>query len=254
MTIGDKPKRATKRKASQDNATSAGSSEKTFQNSIESDLNINFEIDGAYNTKIVTWNVSGVRSCVKKGCAEYLEREDADIICLNELKVGTEKEIPDEIKMDGYHAYWNVSKGSPGVGILSKVKPIKVTNDLPEKFNEEKRLITAEYSNFFLVCCYVVNAGRGLKTLDKRMEWNEVFDTYIRKLDKKKPVIVAGDLNVAHTEIDLANPKTNQRSAGFTKEEREGFSKLLSYGFVDTFREKYPEKEGAYTFWSYMNK
>lgn len=156
------------------------------------------------------------------------------------------------MKLAGYFPYWNISKGNPGVGILSKKKPINVTNDLPEKFTTENRLITAEYEDFYLVSCYVVNAGRGLKTLDKRMEWNDVFDKYIQQLDKKKPVIIAGDLNVAHNEIDLANPKGNHKNAGFTKEERDGFSKLLSYGFVDTFREKNPDQKGAYTFWSYM--
>jgi AP endonuclease-1 len=169
------------------------------------------------------------------------------------LKVGTEKDIPGEMKMKGYHCYWNIEKGLPGVGLMSKKKPLKVTNDLPGKiFNKEKRLITAEYDDFFLVCTYVVNAGRGLKTLDKRLEWNDVFDEHIQELDKQKPVIICGDMNVAHNEIDLANPKTNQKSAGFTPQEREGFTKLLSYGFVDTFRHFYPDQKGAYTFWSYL--
>ena len=132
------------------------------------------------------------------------------------------------MKLRNYHAYWNVEKGMPGVAILSKVKPVKVTYDMSGQFSDEKRLITAEYNEFHLVCCYVVNAGRGLKTLDKRLEWNQVFDDYIKGLDKKKPVIIAGDMNVAHSEIDLANPKTNQKNAGFTKEERDGFTKLLS--------------------------
>lgn len=157
------------------------------------------------------------------------------------------------MKLDGYHAYWNIEKGAPGVGILSKTKPLSVTNDLPGKqFSNEKRLIAAEFEDFYLVSCYVVNAGRGLKTLDKRLEWNDVFDAYVQELDKKKPVIIAGDLNVAHKEIDLANPKTNQKNAGFTPEEREGFTNLLSYGFIDTYREFYPDEKGAYTFWSYM--
>jgi len=157
------------------------------------------------------------------------------------------------MKLEGYHAYWNIAKGMPGVGVLTKQFPEEVFYDLPGQFSDEKRLITVEFKKYYLVCCYVVNAGRGLKTLDKRLEWNQVFDDYIKGLDKKKPVIIAGDMNVAHSEIDLANPKTNQKNAGFTKEEREGFTQLLSYGFVDTFRKLHPG-EKAYTFWSYMNK
>lgn len=121
------------------------------------------------------------------------------------------------------------------------------------EFDDDKRLITAEFENFFVVTVYVVNSGRGLKTLDKRMKWNKVFDDYIQGLDKKKPVIIAGDMNVSHKEIDLTNPKTNQKNAGFTPEERADFTKFLSLGFVDTFRHFYPDKTGAYTFWSYMN-
>lgn len=188
---------------------------------------------------------------------------------MQELKC-SEADTPREVKLKGYHAYWNIAKGMPGVAILSKVKPLKVENDLPNQFKNEKRLITAEFENFYLVSTYVVNAGelqklnftnllinflnagRGLKTLDKRLEWNQVFDEHVQKLDKKKPVIIAGDMNVAHEEIDLANPKTNQKSAGFTPQEREGLTTLLSYGFVDSFRHFYPDQKGAYTFWSYM--
>lgn len=163
------------------------------------------------------------------------------------------KEVPEEFKLPGYHAYWNMGKGAGGVGLLSKVEPIDVTYDLPgTDFADEKRVITAEFEKFFVVSVYVVNAGRGLKTLDKRLEFNDVFDAYIQDLDKKKPVIIAGDMNVSHQEIDLANPKGNKKNAGFTQEERDGFSKLLSLGFVDSFRHFYPELTGAYTFWSYM--
>jgi AP endonuclease-1 len=192
-----------------------------------------------------------------------------------ELKCAPQ-EFPEEFKFDGYHTYLNLAKGSPGVAILSKEKPIQVTMDLPsDQFKNEKRLITAEYKDFFLVATYVINAGRDLKTLDKRMEWNKVFDKYIQSLDKKKPIIVSGDLNVAHEEIgkkkfiffyklkinltillftDLANPATNHKHAGFTPQEREGFTKLLSLGFDDTFRHFYPDQKGAYTFWSYMGQ
>jgi AP endonuclease-1 len=220
----------------------------------EPKLNVDLDLNGMTTHKIVSWNVAGIRSCVMKGCVEYLEHENADIICLQELKVPSEDEIPHEVKLEGYHKYWSVGKGQPGVGILSKQLPISVTRDLPGKFENEKRLITADYEDFYLVCCYVVNAGRGLKTLKKRLEWNDAFDAYIQELDKEKPVIIAGDLNVAHDEIDLANPKSNHKNAGFTKAERDGFSKLLSYDFIDTFRDKHPNEDSAYTFWSYMNK
>lgn len=161
------------------------------------------------------------------------------------------KDIPDECKLENYHAYWNIGAGA-GVGILSKVEPIEVTFDIPDtEFSNENRTITAEFEKFFVVSVYVVNAGQGLKTLDKRLEWNVVFDAYIQSLDKKKPVIIAGDMNVSHQEIDLANPKSNKKNAGFTQEERDGFTKLLSLGFVDSFRHFYPKLTGAYTFWSY---
>lgn len=169
------------------------------------------------------------------------------------MKLGNVDEVPDEYKLDGYHQYWNVEKSLPGVGMLSKVEPIAVTLDLPgTEFADAKRLITAEYEKFFLLTAYVVNSGRGLKTLDSRLKWNEEFDKYVEGLDKKKPVIIAGDLNVSHQEIDLANPKANKNNAGFTQMERDGFGKLLSMGFVDTFRHFHPDETGAYTFWSYI--
>jgi AP endonuclease 1 len=138
--------------------------------------------------------------------------------------------------------------------LLSKIKPLSVQYDLEgSEFADECRLITAEFDKFYVVSVYVVNAGRGLKTLDKRMEWNNVFDKYVKDLDKKKPVIIAGDMNVSHHEIDLKNPKSNKKNAGFTQEERDGFTNLLKLGFVDTFRHFYPDKADAYTFWSYLN-
>lgn len=161
--------------------------------------------------------------------------------------------MPEEFKPEGYHAYWNIGKGFGGVGMLTKVEPLSIVNDIPDsEFSDQKRMITAEFDKFYLISVYVVNAGRGLKTLDKRLAFNEVFDEYVKKLDKKKPVIIAGDMNVSHQEIDLKNPKSNKKNAGFTEEERAGFSKLLSLGFVDTFRELYPDQRDAYTFWSYM--
>lgn len=170
-----------------------------------------------------------------------------------ELKCGSEKEVPAEAHLEGYKAYWNIGKSVGGVAILSKIEPISVTYNLPD-FEDEKRMITAEYEKFFLVATYVVNSGRGLKTLEKRLKWNEAFDEHVKNLDKTKPVIIAGDLNVSHQEIDLANPKTNKKNAGFTQEERDGFTKLLSLGFIDSFRHLYPEKANAYTYWSYITK
>jgi AP endonuclease 1 len=144
-------------------------------------------------------------------------------------------------------------KGCPGVCVLSKEKPLKVILDMPDtEFSQEGRMITAEFEKFYLVSVYVVNSGRGLKTLERRLEFNDCFDEYVELLDKKKPVIIAGDMNVSHQEIDLANPKANKKNAGFTQEERDGMTKLLSYGFVDSFRHFYPDMEKAYTFWTYM--
>ncbi|KAL7028142.1 hypothetical protein ACKWTF_005733 [Chironomus riparius] len=254
--IDEEPKpsspKQVKGRAAAKKAEKPAPAEKKFQNSIESDLSIDYSIKEKWNLKIVTWNISGLRSCVDKGCVDYFKQESPDVICLNEIKCGNEDEIPEKIKLDGYHTYWNVAKGMPGVGVLTKQFPEEVFYDLPGQFADEKRLITVEFKKYYLVCCYVVNAGRGLKTLDKRLEWNKAFDEYIKDLDKKKPVIIAGDMNVAHGEIDLANPKANHKNAGFTKEEREGFTQLLSNGFVDTFRQLHPD-EKAYTFWSYMN-
>ncbi|CAO1384447.1 unnamed protein product [Diamesa tonsa] len=227
---------------------------KKLQNSTETNYaNIDFNINEAANTKICSFNVAGVRAFVKKGGQEYFEKERPDIICLQELKCGTLEELPEEILIKGYHAYWNLQKGFNGVGILSKKLPISFTNGIGDKeMDEESRMVTLEYEKFFIVCVYAVNAGRGLTTIDKKMKWNTMFDKYVQDLDKRKAVIIAGDMNCAHEEIDLANPKTNKKSAGFTPEEREGFSKLLSLGFVDTFRHFYPKKVGAYTFWTYM--
>lgn len=170
------------------------------------------------------------------------------------MKCGSEAEVPKEAQLEGYHAYWNVGKGGPGVGLLSKVKPLNISYDLPDSdFSDENRVITAEFEKFFLLSVYTVNSSRGLKNLEKRMEWNETFDAHVHGLDKKKPVIIAGDLNVSHQEIDLANPKANKKSAGFTQEERDGFTKLLAMGFVDTFRHFNPDTAGAYTYWTYLN-
>jgi AP endonuclease-1 len=208
-----------------------------------------------WNFKISSWNVDGVRACAKKGGAAFLEHESPDILCLQETKVN-EKQIPSEFKIAEYpHQYWLAAKkdGYSGVALLSKEKPVSVEYGMEDtEHDDEGRLITAEFPTFYLVTTYVPNAGRKLVTLDKRMDWDPKFRAHLSKLDAKKPVLVCGDLNVAHKEIDLKNPKTNTKNAGFTKEEREGFTTLLETGFTDVYRHFYPEDKDKYTFWTYM--
>jgi len=211
-----------------------------------------------WNFKISTWNVGGLRACCKKGGAEFAVQEMPDVLCVQETKVSPEQ-VPEEMLHADYpHRYWLAAQkdGYSGVGLLSKTKPLSVEFGFRSKDGEEHdqdgRLITVEFDSFYLINAYVPNAGRKLVTLDKRMRWDPMFRSYVEKLDKKKPVIICGDMNVAHNEIDLKNPKTNKRNAGFTQEERDGFSQLLKAGFVDTFRHFYPKKENAYTFWTYM--
>ncbi|CAB3378505.1 Hypothetical predicted protein [Cloeon dipterum] len=208
-----------------------------------------------FNLKISSWNVGGIRSAVKKGFADYAEHEDADILCLQEVKCTPDK-LPTESKLKGYHAYWADGKGEKlgyaGVGLYSKEKPISVKYGLGPAHDGEGRLITAEFEKFYVLSCYTPNAGRGLVTLEKKLKWNADFLAYMKELDAKKPVILAGDLNVSHQEVDLARPKSNTKSAGFTKEERDDFSKLLEEGFVDTFRHLNPDTKDAYTYWTYM--
>ncbi|XP_040571855.2 DNA repair nuclease APEX1 isoform X2 [Lepeophtheirus salmonis] len=209
------------------------------------------------NLKITSWNVAGVRAWIKKGSLSYLlETEKPDIFCLQETKC-SETKIPCELKelKDYPHQFWAFAKkeGYSGVALFSKVKPLDVEVGLQSQdHDEEGRIIIAEFESFFLLTTYVPNAGRKLVTLDKRLDWDLLLRKKMKELNKKKPVIASGDLNVAHTEIDLANPKTNQKNAGFTPEERAGFDDLLSLGFVDTYRKLNPEKTGAYTFWTYM--
>ncbi|KAL0121758.1 hypothetical protein PUN28_006907 [Cardiocondyla obscurior] len=207
-----------------------------------------------YNLKICSWNVAGIRSVIKKKGMDYIIKEDADIISLQEVKCDKDK-MPDEIKLSGYHHYFLDSKksGYCGVALLSKEEPISVKYGLDDsRFDSEGRIITAEFPEFFVISTYVPNAGAKLVTLPKRLDWNSVFKKHIEELDKKKPVIICGDMNVAHQEIDLKNPKTNTKNAGFTKQERDGMTDFLAAGFVDTFRSLYPDTEGAYTFWSYF--
>lgn len=202
--------------------------------------------------KLISWNVNGIRAVLKKGFLEFLKTQNPDILCLQETKAKPEQV---ELTVPGYVPYWNFPPkklGYSGTLILTKEKPLKITNDMAqEKHDQEGRVITAEYSKFYLVNVYVPNAKRDLSRLPYReKEWDVDFLKYLKKLEKKKPVIFCGDLNVAHQEIDLANPKTNQKTHGFTKEEREGFSNFIKAGFIDTFRELYPDKTGAYTWWS----
>jgi len=210
-----------------------------------------------WNLKIASWNVAGLRAWTKKDGYKYMAKEDPDILCLQETKCGKSK-LPVEADVKGYHPYWlsGIKDGYCGMGLYSKKKPLNVTYGLGDKEqDEEGRLITAEFDGFYLVTSYVPNSGRGLVTLPKRMKWDTLLKEHLCQLEEKKPVIYTGDFNVAHQEIDLKNPKTNTKNAGFTREEREGFTDLLASGkegFVDTFRHLNPDKEGAYTFWTYM--
>lgn len=202
--------------------------------------------------KFVSWNVAGYRACLKKGFQNFFEEVNADIFCLQEVKA-TEEQI--DYKPDGYICYRNIAerKGYSGTIIYTKVKPLAVTYGMGiEKYDHEGRMITLEFSNFYLINSYVPNVKRTLERLDYRMEWEDSFREYVTFLRKKKPVIVCGDFNVAHTEIDIKNAKANRGNAGFTDEEREKFQVLLDSGFIDTFRYQHPKEPDWYTWWSYM--
>jgi exodeoxyribonuclease-3 len=202
--------------------------------------------------KLISWNVNGLRACMQKGFAEFFERIDADVFCLQETKL---QEGQIDFAPKGYHSYWNYAekKGYSGTAVFTKKKPMNVTYGLGiEEHDHEDRVITVEYEDFYLICVYVPNSQRELTRLDYRMTWWDDFRAYVQKLDASKPVIWCGDLNVAHKEIDLKNPKTNHNNAGFTDEEREKMSVILDSGFTDTYRYFYPDKTDAYTWWSYM--
>ena len=191
--------------------------------------------------KLISWNVNGLRAAVTKGFMESFNELDADIFCLQETKLQPEQI---SLELPGYEQYWNsaVKKGYSGTAVFTRIKPLSVTNGIGiEEHDQEGRVITAEYDNFYLVCCYTPNSQRELARLEYRMAWEDAFRNYLLELDKKKPVILCGDLNVAHQEIDLKNPKTNRKNAGFTDEERAKFTTLLESGFTDTFRYFYPE-------------
>ena len=204
--------------------------------------------------KFISWNVNGLRACMGKGFQDFFNEIDADFFCLQETKL---QEGQIDLSLSGYHQFWNYAekKGYSGTAIFAKEKPISVVCGVgvPE-LDTEGRLITLEYPDFYLVTCYTPNAQRELARIDHRLRWDEAFRNYLKELDSRKGVIVCGDLNVAHQEIDLKNPKSNRGSAGFSDEERESFGKLLDSGFTDSFRHLNPDAVGAYTWWSYMFK
>lgn len=200
--------------------------------------------------KLISWNVNGLRACVGKGFFEFVAAEQPDMLCLQETKLQPEQAPA----VEGYWDYWNSAdkKGYSGTALFSRTEPLSVTYGLGiDEHDHEGRVITAEYPDFYLVTVYVPNSQDGLKRLDYRMVWEDAFRTYVQALDQKKPVIICGDMNVAHQEIDLKNPKTNRKNAGFTDEERAKMTELLGAGFVDTFRHFYPDTEGVYSWWSY---
>lgn len=201
--------------------------------------------------KFISWNVNGLRACVKKGFLDFVEAEQPDFLCVQETKL---QEGQIDLQLDGYYQYWNyaVKKGYSGTAIFTKHEPLQVTYGLniPEH-DQEGRVITLEYNDFYLVTVYTPNSQNELARLDYRLTWEEAFRNYLIGLDVLKPVIVCGDLNVAHQQIDLKNPKTNTKNAGFTIEERNEMTKLLNSGFIDTFRYFYPTKENCYSWWSY---
>lgn len=204
--------------------------------------------------KLITWNVNGLRACMNKGFADFMKEADGDIVCVQETKMQREQA---DFQFPGYHEYWNsaVKKGYSGTAIFSKTEPLKVTYGLGlAEHDQEGRVITAEYPDFILVNVYTPNSQRGLTRLDYRMDWEDVFQDYCARLAEQKPVIVCGDMNVAAHPIDLKNPDSNHKNAGFSDEERAKFQQFLEHGFVDAFRSLYPDKTGAYTWWSYMFK
>ena len=204
--------------------------------------------------RFVSWNVNGLRACIKKGFLDYFNDIEADFFCLQEIKM-SEGQL--DLELEGYETYYNYAqrKGYSGTAIFTKHKPLSVKYGMGiEEHDNEGRLITLEYDDFFLVTCYTPNSKQDLLRLDYRMVWEDAFRNYLLELNKTKSVIVCGDLNVAHKEIDLKNPKTNRKNAGFTDQEREKMSILLDSGFTDTFRFFYPDKENEYSWWSYFGK
>ena len=204
--------------------------------------------------KLISWNVNGLRACVKKGFEDFFKEADADIFCLQETKL---QEGQIDFAPEGYHCYWNYAekKGYSGTAVFTKKEPLQVSYGIGiEEHDHEGRVITLEFDGFYFVTVYTPNSQNELARLDYRMKWEDDFRAYLLSLNEKKPVIMTGDLNVAHQEIDLKNPKTNRKNAGFTQEERDKFTKLLNAGFVDSFRYLYPDVTGVYSWWSYRFK
>lgn len=201
--------------------------------------------------KLISWNVNGIRACVQKGFVDIFKEMDADIFCIQESKMQEGQLV---LELEGYHQYWNYAekKGYSGTAIFTKEQPISDSYGIGiEKHDKEGRVITLEYDKYYMVNVYTPNSQNELARLDYRMEWEEAFKAYLKKLEENKPVIVCGDMNVAHNEIDLKNPKTNKKNAGFTDEERGKFTDLLDAGFIDTFRYFYPDMKDIYSWWSY---
>lgn len=201
--------------------------------------------------KLISWNVNGIRACVTKGFLDYFNEVDADIFCLQETKL---QEGQIDLDLKGYHQYWNYAekKGYSGTAIFSKIEPLSVSYGLNiEEHDKEGRVITLEFEDFYFITVYTPNSQSELKRLEYRMKWEDDFRNYLLELNTKKPVVICGDLNVAHKEIDLKNPKTNRKNAGFTDEERNKFTELLDSGFIDTYRYFNEDKEGVYSWWSY---
>ncbi|MCM1186030.1 MAG: exodeoxyribonuclease III [Lachnoclostridium sp.] len=204
--------------------------------------------------KLISWNVNGLRACLQKGFMDFFREADADIFCLQETKLQAGQH---DLELPGYHQYWNYAekKGYSGTALFAKREPLNVTYGMGiEEHDHEGRVISAEFEDFYVVTVYVPNSKRELERLNYRMEWEAAFLAYLKKLEEKKPVIFCGDLNVAHKEIDLKNPKSNHHNAGFTDEERGCFDTLLNSGFIDTYRYFYPDKTEMYSWWSYMFK
>ncbi|HOS68728.1 MAG TPA: exodeoxyribonuclease III [Bacillota bacterium] len=201
--------------------------------------------------KLISWNVNGLRACIQKGFLEYFREVDADVFCIQESKLQAGQV---DLKTPGYHQYWNYAekKGYSGVAVFSKAEPLSFTCGIgKEEHDKEGRVITLEYDDMYIVTVYTPNSQEELARLDYRMQWEDEFRSYIKGLDGKKPVVICGDMNVAHREIDLKNPGSNRRNAGFTDEERNKFSEFLGAGFIDTYRYFYPDRAGVYSWWSY---
>ncbi|MEH7339110.1 exodeoxyribonuclease III [Priestia megaterium] len=203
--------------------------------------------------KLISWNVNGIRACVRKGFLDYFQEVDADVFCIQETKL---QEGQIDLQLEGYYQYWNyaVKKGYSGTAVFTKQKPLSVSYGVGKESEDEGRIITLEFEQCYVVNVYTPNSKRDLARLEERLQWEDDLLVYLNKLNSRKAVILCGDLNVAHAEIDLRNPKPNRGNSGFTIEERGKMTTLLASGFLDTFRYLYPNQEGSYTWWSYMNK